>query len=400
MPTTEARHAMFGLRARAASGLDRKVLDPLGHDRTAAPKRSRGAEAKPRPSRRTHLRLLRHMKVSTAPKLLDREDLWTPEFAYLYQSHCDDVIFGDPEGGLFLARLGLMLAARVHDPIPERVADTQASAYSVLGSALRANGNLQEAEQAYRRAMQRARRPAVRADALQRLARLLGELGKLEAALRAAEEAVRIFRNQPDDQIADSRSLATATVMRGWVHLENGSHQEALADFSEGLQLADPVRERRTYDSALQNTAYLLLSYGSVDDLSDLLNLVRALRRRYSNSRHRVVPRYQLLWLEGLLHSRLGLDRRAEKLMLRARDGLASKGQLRQVLQVSLDLLRLYLEWGEPAQVEQICSEILQLSPTASGREIAHPEIFGMIRLLLDGSADPERVLGTIRSLW
>lgn len=339
-------------------------------------------------SRRALLRLLRGLHSSDVPRLFDREDLWMPAFASLYQSYCDEMIFSEPLEGLRLASLGVMLAERIDDP------DILARAYAIVGSGLRARDRLWRAEGAYRKALSLVRTDLVRADILQRFARLLTETGRGRQGLRAADEALAVFRRNPEGGVPDAQSEATGLVIRGWIHQGLGATERALDDFGAALSLADPVREPRTHDSALQNTAYLVLCTKSIERLGSILEDVRILRQRYARSRHRVVPRYMLLWIEGLIHWRFGHDNRAEALLIKARKGLAGKGAPSSVLQVSLELLRFYLEAGKTDLAMNICGEMLTIAPMVE----SGTEIVAMLQLLESGSVDADPILLQLRS--
>ncbi len=279
-------------------------------------------------------RWIRELKKSNDPeRVLRLEKYWTEAVFPCYLELVGDAVYENPKEGLVWARVSLSLAALIDAPGRRR---RLAQSYAALGSAERATGDLDAAEESLRLASRHADQlnDQEQANIWRRLAALRWVQGRREEAHELIERAVTVYRTAGDRQC-----LCHALQKRGIQSFLMGQ-RDALGDLTEALELAEP--RARTARAAVHNLATALaLGVHTPDALGDALRHIRQQRRI---SRLRSVPGVKLLWLEGLLLAKMWGTRRAEVVLAKARDRLAKLGAAHSAVLVGLDLAALGLE--------------------------------------------------------
>ncbi len=277
-----------------------------------------------------------------APVLLERRKYWKLAVFELFLEHCDAYTFSQPTFGLFLAELAPDFArcvARNDRSVVEE--SLLLRAHAVLGSAYRAVGRLEEAEDAYRMAGNFEVPRLERAELLRRLAYLRMEQRRLEDAMACIDEAIFLHRTEGD--LRDCHFLGCCLLARGHVQFEIGARGQALIDISACLNYIDLQRDPRRYYAAVHNLAVALVEAGSPNELASALDQLKTAYRRLIGKKGKNLAKYKLRWLQGLIQVKFGAERQAEQYFHSARDGFVQLAAPYEAAMVSLDLAVRYL---------------------------------------------------------
>lgn len=157
-----------------------------------------------------------------------------------------------------------------------------------LGTSLQHQGLLDQAEQAYRRAISLLREAGDRYHeglALTRLGGLFGRLGRGPDALRLQEEAVAIFQ-----ELGNVQGLATATANLALELDSSGQPEAAEQRYREALVLQRRAGHELAEENVRGNLAILLARAGRLDEslaeMREALALARRLGRLRAEARH------------------------------------------------------------------------------------------------------------------
>ncbi|HET7320865.1 MAG TPA: tetratricopeptide repeat protein, partial [Longimicrobiaceae bacterium] len=100
-------------------------------------------------------------------------------------------------------------------------------------------GSLERAWSCFEAAAHATRDPAIRSEARRRQADVLRRRGQWDDALRLADDAVQIARAH-----ALREQEAAARNIEGTIHLQRGEFEDAVAIFSETLEIEPSARQR------------------------------------------------------------------------------------------------------------------------------------------------------------
>ena len=311
-------------------------------------------------------RLIRELELpDQADQVVQRPKYWTPAFCRLYFEKCDELSFGDPRDGLQAAEVCPELVDLVakFSRDPEPLACLQVRALAVLGSAYRAVGDLEQAEDCYQEALrfiQREPVPATEtANLFFRIAVLRSFQDRLQDAFDLADRSVAIYRES--DGEARARHLGEALTIRGFVNNLKGSSAAAMQDWSEALACTDPRRRPRVYYSATHNLACGLAKRATCSsDLAKIeLYLQRA--RKLLSKRPRSLQKLRLIYLQGMIFMRFGSTRRGEAAFHAARRGFLEIGSPFDMALVSLDMARYLHQNRQYAEMKALAIETRQI---------------------------------------
>ncbi len=339
-------------------------------------------------------KLLRDMPKDPE-ELLARPNCWDPQFLEVYFEHCDEMLFHDPRAGLKLADIAPRLALATLEPDPGGDAapetekppadakqrrwfrELQVRAYVVRASALRATGQLAEAEAAYGTASRLAEtgvRPVEEARLKIRLAVLRIDQRKLDEAHKLCQEAIEIYKSAED-----KRRLATAYTIFGMAQCTAGDFCDAIDSFGEVL--ANPAADARSTDAAVINLAYAFTHSTDPGAVASALRWIAKARRAIRNQR-RTLLRHKLTLIDGKLHLKLGFDRHAERLFRRARNGFMTLGAPFELAMASLDLSTVLHREKRWAEFEEMATETYKRFRELS----ADTEAIAALSLWMDGA--------------
>ena len=300
-------------------------------------------------------------------------------FLRLYLDHCDEVLFRDPQKGLKLAEIAPRLAEKLRESSRRSSQfsrrELRVRSYAVHGGALRACGRLEEADEVYQIALRVCGNGDV---SVQEEANLHQRLAVLRTTQRRFDEAFKVCQGAIETHRAFGHDgyLGEALVILGVAYIGASHFEEAVPCLGEALQLTRN-KTSRTYHAAIHNLALALTGTEDRTALKSALRYIREAKRRLRDHR-RSLPKHKLTWIEGELHVKISLDRHAERLFWRARQGFLELGAPYELALVGLDL-----------------SQLLKREERWSELEDLAAETFGRFRLL---SADTESIAAL--SLW
>ena len=268
-------------------------------------------------------RLLRELPAGDPGALLTRASYADPVFCDLLHDYLDDLTYHDPQEGLrwSLVAPDHALSIPEEDGPEGRQAHRErlARAWAILGGAYRAAGDPVAAEEPYRRALALIASESIPGDTAADIKRRLSVLracqGRTGEALELSAEAVEKLRKiaESDPVLSNRELLSKALVCRGYILEKVGQFPEAIACCGEALRRTDPKdspRSERIHLSGAHNLA-LAISKSPHSDKKAALKYIRQ-AGELLRGQVRSVGRYRLLWVEGILWSAVGLDRRAK----------------------------------------------------------------------------------------
>lgn len=294
-------------------------------------------------------RLLRELVLpDEADLVVQRPKYWTEAFCWLFFDACDQLISELPEDGLVVAEVCPELAYLTQTVTRQSQDRLRLRALAVLGSAYRANENLDQAEEVYREAFGLIRGSDVvlqtdAANVLFRFSYVLCFRRQYEQAVDVASQSIGIYREAPDD--VRWRHLGEALSARGFIHHLNGHQALAMKDWGEAVARTDVKQTPRVFYAVVHNLALGIMESTVLPrDLSAIEKwITRA--TRYFSSRPLSVPKMKVLWLRGMVQCRFGSTRRGEASYQKAIDGFLKLGCVVEMALVSVTLgKRLYQE--------------------------------------------------------
>ena len=287
----------------------------------------------------------------------------------------------DPEQMVLLAERAAAIAADL-DPFaygPELTADLRARCLAELGNAHRVADDLEAAERALRSASEESARGTQ--DPLL-LARIMELTGSLRGAQRRFSEALELFDAvyRIYESHGDRHNAGRALISKGLYKGYDNDPEEAVRLLSTGLTLIHPASDPKLVITAVHNLITFLADGGRFREARRLL---RRARPYYDESDR--LNLIKLRWLEGKISAGLGRLRRAEQLLLQARQELEAAGLHYHAAVASLDLAAVWLGRGKTAETRALVEELVA---TFQARRIAREALAAFV--LLKKSFDAE----------
>ena len=285
----------------------------------------------------------------------------------LLQVHRDR-LRDDPAEAEGWVRLALDAAAALRArrdafrPGDELIADLEARVLAQLGTCLRVQSRLREADLAIDDAEARLERGTgdrnELAFVLESRASLRRAQRRFAEALELTERAVYLYR-----RLGETSRLAGALVNRATLESYLDRGESALGTLGEALGLIDPEREPALWMSASYNLATALHEAGRPVEAAEKLAAVRPHLEALGGA----TDRAKLRWFEGIVARDGGDPARAERLLVETRDEFARLGLAYEIALVSLDLAALYLAEGRTAETRRLAESML---PVFRSRDI------------------------------
>ncbi len=250
-------------------------------------------------------------------------------FFYDYAHDCDTTIAENPEQGRIQAGYVLRLAERWLGSCQS------ATAHGIVATSLRALGDMDGAEVAYRLAFELGEAcGCVRClpDLRRRLAFLRRDQKRFDDAFAEVNAALVIYRE------AENRDgMGRCRICRGQLYLELDRVAEAIRDFREALTLIS-IESSPTYHRWAFANFTVALARGADDDFALADELMPELRGLYRGVRGISAERAKLTWLEGSIKLRRGEDLPGLTLLLEARDQLTQLAMPLDVAAITADI--------------------------------------------------------------
>jgi len=303
-------------------------------------------------------RLLRELPDDPALLIKRTKTYADATFLGLFIPYVEGLIFDDPRAALKWARimpdLALVVEEREGPDGRQEHRSRVTKAWIISGSAHRACTEHHQAEYAFAQAVNLAESetiaPLVHSELDFRRAYLYACQNRFDEALELATSSVaRVPEGETD-------AFVLSTISRGYALLGLARFAEAIEEFGTALKLIDPKesdKAERMHLSAVSNMAYAVSASPSHRDQVRALAYVRTAQKLVKGGR-RLVPRYRLLWIEGLICSRLGSHARAEKAFQIALEGFESLDLPFETALVALDLGQLYALLGDWERLEPL----------------------------------------------
>lgn len=252
-------------------------------------------------------------------------------------------LFGDPRKALDQTRRAVEQIEREAPGLPEPLgSDLRARAALAYATALRAVGDLPQAEAAFQRAESRIQ--AVDGDLLHRrldarrcylTASLYNDQRRFPEALRCIDRALRLYR-----RLSDEAMEARAWLSKGHILETAGARNRSLRAFRHALARIDAHREPRYFAMCVHNLLRGLHRSGYTIAALSLLSDVRTLYEALGDE----TPKLRLRWLEAEMLLEIGREAVAERLFEEVRAAFVELDMPYDAALVSLDLAALYLE--------------------------------------------------------
>ena len=310
-------------------------------------------------------RLLRELPEDPAILLRRRKSYADATFFPLFFDYLEGLLFDDPQAALEWTTITPDLAQLVPEAEgPEGRREHRCrlvKAWAISGGAQLACGHHAAAENSFNEALKLIESEVIssviKSEVYRRLAFLRACQRRLDEALKLADEAVEEVRGQPEKQ-----PLALAMACRGYVLNELRRFSEAIQVYGKALALIDPKESDaavRIHLAAVVNLAYAISSSPRHADHTAALSHIRQAREMVKGGR-RFVPRYRLLWVEGLVWAALGLHARAETAFKVALEGFEALKLPFETALVKLDLGAIYAVHEEWEKLLPLAAEAFQ----------------------------------------
>lgn len=231
------------------------------------------------------------------------------------------------------------LDSGIHDT--KSVADLQCRAWMELANAYRVAEDLEEAEQAFRRAetffKEGSQNSVIHAHILNFRASYYGDRREFELALGALDTLLEIYRNNREEHLT-GRTL----IQKGLYVSYKGDPEEAVELTLEGLTLIEPDREPGLLFQSNHNLAAWLVQCGKLHEARSILTKNRW-RQQEAGGRLNLL---KLHWLEAQINAGLQEFDRAEHGFLEVKKGFLEVEKPYDAAVASLDLATMWLRQG------------------------------------------------------
>lgn len=286
----------------------------------------------------------------------ERAKFWKLEWWPHYLRRCSELVFDEPQAALAFTRPAPKLAAKIAAAHPgANGADLLLLAQAHLGSAFRAAGDFDRAEEAFRAAAahRASASPAALAEYLRRLAYLRIVQQDAEC-FPLVEEAITIHKR---GNLVNRHGLGECLVCRGHAYVVFGQHGKSFDDWSAALNHLSLKIDDKPWFCALHNLATWAADHGTDEQLETAhANLKPALTLLYTY-RGRTFAKLKLRWLMAVIDARLGRLDRAEAVYLEVRDGLVKLKLTYEIGMLQVDLGLLYLAQGRHGELVPLARE-------------------------------------------
>ncbi len=271
-----------------------------------------------------------------------------PVLADLLLEQCRKAVTKDPWEALGLADCALEVALRVpdRDYPPSFVRTLMARAHAYRGNALRATGELRQAGELIRLAIETFEQegnsdPLVEAELLMLSASLRSDLVETLEAEALLDRARRIYA-----RLGETREEARVLIKKSVVLFDSGESERALAVGAEALQAIDPVTDRKRLMTAEHNYVTFLQELGRYREAWERMRANAALYDSFPDS----WTQLRRSWLDGLIHQGLRDRDTARQCLTAARSGFEAHGLGFQAALVGLDLAYMLVEEGRASR--------------------------------------------------
>ncbi|HEY4595352.1 MAG TPA: helix-turn-helix transcriptional regulator [Thermoanaerobaculia bacterium] len=333
---------------------------------------------------------LRKQKPAETRALLDqRQDLRTWALCELLCHRSLEAARDKGDRAVELAELALWLAERIsgEEAWCHRI---QGFAWAHLGNARRVHGDLDGADQAFRKARTLWKRGSDPLNLLQRTrmldleASLRRDQGRFQDALALLDRALAV--EGVGEDLRKHLLIGKATVLEAL-----GRFGRAIDVLSEAALLVAKTGEARLLFTLQFNMAVNHGFLGHHDAVEAMLPKIR----RLATARGDELDLLRVRWLEGRTAAVFGRRREAVEAFSRVREGFAAREIAYDAALASLELAVLYLEDGRAADVRLLARQMVWIFRTQG----LHPEVLAALRLFCEAAERNAVTLNLVRRL-
>lgn len=300
----------------------------------------------------------------------------------------------DASRALSLARLAVLVATRLDEWQPAERAwlcQLRGYAYAHLGNAWRVKGNLRKAERAFARADRWWQSgEAEVGNVLDYEARILAMKASLRTAQRRLPEALDLLEEASvanrDHLLAGALYVCKAKVLE-----ELGQIEAAISLLEAAAPFVDQERDPRLYLCLRHNLLWLLATAGRYEEARGLLPEVEALGQGLGND----LDLLRLVWAKGRIAAGLGEAETAIAHFSAVRDEFATRQISYDAALASLELATVYAQAGLSSEVKAIAREIV---PMLEGQEV-HREALAALAVFVHAAEAENATAALVRRI-
>lgn len=295
-----------------------------------------------------------------------------------------DAAFEDPAVAVNWAELAVSIAQTLGDAYdPHWVTDLKARSYAYLGNAQRVLGELRSAEAAFRRADRLLKQSmtgndSVEAEILHLKSSLRRGQRRFKEAMQLAEEALSIYREQ-----LDNRGIGEVLVKKAKILEEMGNLEAAIESLQQAAETIDPQQDPRHLVYARYNLVLCLIAAGRYSEAEEQLPRAKSLFQGVAKPLDYV----RLRWAEGRIASGLSRSAEAETAFLEVQSEFIRREMAYDAALVSLDVAVLYVQQHRTRELKKLAAGLL---PVFESRD-AHRETLATL-VLFQRACDEEKV--------
>lgn len=310
---------------------------------------------------------------------------------------CRTFRYRDPDRMILAATYAVQIAERsdASEVASEELADLQARSWSELGNARRIVDDLEAAEAALSRALERSGRgtgdPLLLAQIMDVTASLYIDQRRFEEAQSLLDRASAIYRHQGDAQAA-GRMLVSQGMAAGYAF----DSERAVRLLAQALREIDAARHPRLAFAAIHNLLWCLVDCGLVTDAHRFLEWARPL---YRHSRERFDD-LKARWLEGRIALGRGDRSGAERFFLEVRRGFEDAELIYDAALISMDLAALWLSQGRTAEIYRLVEDLIAVFRSRNIRREALGALLMLKEALRKDRATADMLRTVTAELW
>ncbi|MFY9826984.1 MAG: hypothetical protein WAM82_36870 [Thermoanaerobaculia bacterium] len=261
---------------------------------------------------------------------------------------------------LQVAELAVLISSRLkeHQPAEELwLFQLRALAWAHLGNALRVQGELRSAEDAFARSDEWWETAASMGDVLGYEVRILDLTASLRRSQRRLPAALALLDHAIElSQDGDKAQLGRLLVNKAKTYEEMGNLERAL-DLLKEAELHNSEEEPRLRLCICHNYLWLLATAGRHEEAAQMLPEVA----RFSESLENPLDSVRLLWTRGRIAAGLGQTKEAICYLAEVREEFARRNISYDTALVNLELAALHAREGRTRKVKALAWETLPI---------------------------------------
>lgn len=299
---------------------------------------------------------------------------------------------GQPADAVALAELATAISERLDEARYSAAAvhDLRARAWGQLGSSLRIQNRVWDAQKALDTARQHLERgsgdPAERCRLLVLQAALYGELKRFDEAFALLDRVIGLAERCGEEHLRGS-----ALIRKARLAAQRDDQETAVELLRQGVALIDPDEDPRLVLVAGHNLVHMLADTGRYREARERLDETRALHLQFGGR----IDHVRFRWLEAKVYQGLGWLEQAAELYEEVRHAFIEEGLGYDVALVSLELAAVHSQEGKHPEVRRLAEEMLPLFSSQK----AHQEALAALLFFRDAARKEAATVPLIREV-